>query len=524
MPDRAARFETAAELTSPGPGATLAIGMALAVLARVPELVKLPVVDQANFMLLARELWAGKVLYRDLFDVKPPMIYWLYAALGAGGAPSYLTVVGADLALTAVTLALLHAVLARWMSSAAHRDAVLWLGLVMSCSWFSSDLGVLQPETVVNVLVALVFWLARDGRPSGWLVGLLALAAGLTKILPAAVLLGVAVAATVPGRRAGVIGRVTITCAAGVIAFLVQLHAVGALPDFREAMAYAAFQRGILVMAAHNARAVAPAWALPAVLAIPALALRRNERAWLPLVVWLGMGLGQVVVQGKFYSYHFLALIPPLALLAGWGAHEVAVRLGERAGPRFVAACVLAQLGLAVNSHLDYNSLAFARLWGHLSEEKFEHVTEPTWEINALTLREAAAVIEKRTQPHDAVFTFGIVPQLYLLSGRALWGPYVFHYGLLAETVVSSGFGDLAKRQARFLEAFDVDPPKAVVVPDSQSPVPGVMQTARELTTFHGLNGRLLRDYDWIRVGTVRLGFRKRPVASENTRAPPWMR
>lgn len=485
----------------------LALAILAAVVVRLPELVKLPLVDQANFSLGARELWAGKVLYRDVFDVKPPLIYWVYAALGAGSAPSYARVVAADLGLVIALFCIAWGALAR-LEPGARRDALGMLGIGAAFAWFSTDLGVLQAETVCNVLIALAWFSGRDGRPSGWLVGLCALGAGLAKILPAAAVLAVALAATERGARLRVAAQASAVMAVGVGAWLASLKASGALDAFREAMAYASFQRGITVMAAHNALVVWPVWALPGALAAAALALDRS-RARAPLGAWLAVAALQIALQQKYYAYHFIALMPPLSLLAGLGLHRLCEQAGEWAGLRITVVCVLAQAGLAVNSHLDYNSLAIARCTGNLAIAKYEDATEPTWEISTATLRALASELERHGKPDEAMFTFGIMPQLYLLSGRPLWGPYVFHYGLLAETSASRGFGDLEARQKRFLELFDRAPPRVVVVPDSQSPVPGAMEPARELGTFRALAERLERDYEWTRVASVRMGFRR---------------
>src|SRR5207237_845662 len=77
------------------------------VLLRLPELVKPLAVDQANFEVAARELSRGKVLYRDVFDVKPPLVFRVYQAVQLVGGSGASAVAVADALAVLVTFALL---------------------------------------------------------------------------------------------------------------------------------------------------------------------------------------------------------------------------------------------------------------------------------------------------------------------------------------------------------------------------------------------------------------------------------
>ena len=44
--------------------------------------------DEATYCVVAREMLHGRVLYRDVVDHKPPLIYLTYAATQALGGPA----------------------------------------------------------------------------------------------------------------------------------------------------------------------------------------------------------------------------------------------------------------------------------------------------------------------------------------------------------------------------------------------------------------------------------------------------
>src|SRR5581483_8848989 len=162
----------------------------------------------------AREMESGKVLYRDLFDVKPPGIFWTYRAVRAVVGGSYRAVVAADLALTVLTLALLWAAYRREVPD-GPLAAGLWLaGTGFAFMYFAGNLGVLQCETLANALTAGALYLTLARGSSGAGVGVLAGLGVLVKYFPGPVILAVAVVHVPAERRAGFLARACVAAAA----------------------------------------------------------------------------------------------------------------------------------------------------------------------------------------------------------------------------------------------------------------------------------------------------------------------
>ena len=59
----------------------LALALALAAARSLPNLSYPLGRDQATYAVVGRGLLRGARLYRDIWDVKPPAIFWTYAAI-----------------------------------------------------------------------------------------------------------------------------------------------------------------------------------------------------------------------------------------------------------------------------------------------------------------------------------------------------------------------------------------------------------------------------------------------------------
>jgi len=127
---------------------------------------EVPGVDQSLFVAYGRWLGRGLVLYRDLWDSKPPGLFWAYAiaerVMGTGPAPRLLDAAAA-VASAVLAYLLLRSVLRDAASSAARRAPVSsavapWVGAFMT-AFLPADpcFGLLrtaaQPEVLSTPLV-----------------------------------------------------------------------------------------------------------------------------------------------------------------------------------------------------------------------------------------------------------------------------------------------------------------------------------------------------------------------------------
>ncbi len=319
--------------------------------------------DQALYLLYGRGLTHGAVLYRDLWDVKQPGIFWFYGLAAKLFGPSE---IGIHLAVVLWWLA--GGLLAQraWRSRLDHRAARTAVPLLTAGVLLATvrpiDLG--QVEHLVGLPILAAWWLVQHpdpGTPQGR--GRLAGAGAATAV----VILFKHLYVAVPG------------------AFLVlALVRLARRTDTRTALRAAAWWIGGLAMvvapfvaqvvatgqtdrvwwtftrAAGQTRALDPpplsrlvrSTARAAVMTLPLLVLAAlgRRRAWRPearngtvdMLVWIVAG-GAALAGQLWWPYQQLLVFVPLGLLAAHGVDELAHRwrdAGTRRSGRVIAVVV----------------------------------------------------------------------------------------------------------------------------------------------------------------------------------------
>ena len=149
---------------------------------------------------------------------------------------------------------------------------------------------------------------------------------------------------------------------------------------------------------------------------------KAGRMRWL-LPTWALVIMASVWVQGKYYTYHWLPVLPPLALLAGHGLSAIG-RLLHRACPRPAAralsalglAAVLALLGAAYWKSL---RLPISTLLGRTPRSALLARWDRYGDFSLSADRDVAAYLRSHTEPADTVFVWGFEPLIYFLADRA---------------------------------------------------------------------------------------------------------
>ncbi len=428
--------------------AVFAVGLAL----RLPTFLR-PLLsdDEAIYATTADALQRGDLLYRDVVDHKPPLIYHLYR-LGFSLCGGYDTQGAHALVILAVLLtgALLRAIRRGEGSACRPGEAIVAAGLflVFSTTWHDYDALAANCELFLLLPQALAAWiLLRDLRAPapgvrGWalhlvvgaLIGTSALLKyqGLT-FLGASIgmlLWWTALGLAPRGSRFWAASRAACQvggAAAPLALYLLSCRAAGnaeaALYWLRFNFSYvgagltgaAALARGLrrtvlvggaalVPYALGLAGAVAVARDVARVLRRPAGSARAEAEAPAPAAVlallWLVSSAVALSAGGRFFGHYFHLVLPPLCLLAAPGF----LRLwnGRRLNRLVLAAlCALPAL-------LFFALATFARpLTARLDEG------EPPYD-------EVAAAIDRLTTPDERIFVWGNSPQLYVLSRRPM--------------------------------------------------------------------------------------------------------
>lgn len=500
--------------------------------------------DQAIYALVAREVLAGHMPYRDVFDFKPPGIFYVYVlaralvsttALG----PRVLEV----LALLASTLGMV------WLARVHFKNAkVGWLAGALSAAlqlqldfWHTA-----QPETfggtltILGLVTATQAMRARNASQSNWSearwwlsCGVSFGLAGLMKPHLAASALVVATwgAFMRHASRAGDDKRLRSTLVpllpmlAGVALPLlatVSWFAVrGALPDlyrvlFVFAPEYTRFgwidQRATALLY-HGIDDCLFEFSSTLIMGMVLLIGWRVSRQALPFVLAVAalivLHIAGVVLQAKFFEYHWGATFPLTALLAAQGWYRT-FQAAQQRGLAAVLACLLLFSGVAVlnapmtNDGPPLLQRAYERYRALLRGEldlptRARFASESGLDLQANS--QVAAYIRAHTPPGAPIYVWGFECNIYDLADRPIASRYIYN---LPQRAVWS------KRalQTALMHDLSARPPRAIVVAHRDQIVgligDDTTDSAGVLDTFTSLRALIAAHYQLAtRIGTL---------------------
>jgi hypothetical protein len=396
--------------------------------------------DEATYCVVAREMLAGRVLYRDVVDHKPPLIYVTYAATQAIGGPAGgMRLIHLCTALVVFATALLLGAVARRLPPAvddpgdSRSSWAALLYVVFSTTLFDFDAQAANCELYMmlplSASVLLYLDAARAARPRNSDYARLVAAGALVAVamlykyqaaiqLPLYALhwawsrrrrLGAALAglAALAGGAAVVLGA--------AVAILARTQALSAAWFwFRFNFAYmkaglrpAELARRAAVRVSYGVLPALFIWALAGKSAVAALRRRAAtddpHRLDLFACGWLAASALAVTAGGRFFGHYFHQLTAPLAALAAPEAARLwRSRRGLVAAAIGVPAAVFLMLGL-----------------GHA--RMMAAAGEPDPDYPAM-----AAAIAAASAPGDPLVVWGNAPVLYFEARRPLGSRFMF--------------------------------------------------------------------------------------------------
>jgi len=453
----------------------LLVALVVLALGRLPSFSEPLSQDQALFTLGAKMLDEGALPYRDFFDHKPPVVFFAYLPLwwvwGADGAGVALV----DLLLHMVQALLLWSCLRMLAGLRAAEGAVFCFVLLVLSPVWSHGIRLCQVEVAAATAALAMAALAAGGSATtGRTVGAGFLAGCMvsTKFAPVVFALPALMLLDGPALRSPrVWGLAGLGFAGAVVPWLAWLAAVGVWDDFVAAVVD--FNR---VYGGLHVNDVGPSlahvgWALvPVAVLATAVVVSPAKRARRCGLVWLATAVVVLVVQGKWFYYHFLVLVVPLAWLGGlgWGAlvdgfggWPERFRTRVRLLGAVAAACHLLLLG--IRGHAFHENWLRNRLWRGDFAAFAEGVAVTTNRTLLETVLVAGAV-RQFAAPGRSVMVWGMNPLLYLLADRPPYTRFVLHNWLLANVPPFDAWGDGAERRRQFLQRMAEDPPACFVV------------------------------------------------------------
>ena len=374
-------------------------------------------IDEAHWTLIGKVIRQGGLPYRDIADHKPPLLFFLYALLGAPGGGRLQVTHALMLPWIAGTALLCGATTRRLTCSAAAGTASALAYLLLCCSNLHTASSELLADLPVAAALAVLPLRAPDrgwrALPAGLLLGLAVLVRPQAGIGLCAALFCLLLLRRGAGARLGAL----LLCMVG---FLVPLAVtvwafarcgeLSSLFDWtvRRNLGYPPPAGWIFVFLIYTATYGLPLlWALllggPSLskAARDLLARRRPDE----LVVLGGALLGLAclgVAQGRrFYAHYYVQLALPLALLAGPALASLASGRERRRRQLLVVAGLLAGL----------SALAFAAVgWVRGALSNF-----PSQDPRAASV---VAFLRSPAAPPGRLLLWGDYSHIYLDAGR----------------------------------------------------------------------------------------------------------
>lgn len=440
--------------------------------------------DQGIFATFGDILVHGGAPYVDAWDTKgplPPVTYALSQALFGRGMWGIRVI-------DALAMLVAAASLAAGVGRIASREAAVWASAAMLL--YITRLGhteLAQPDGWVGYLATATFipLMRADGTPipPGRLVLAGACIGLATLVKPFYAILGLVPLVALEGRRPDVVRSIVPGAALVILGASIPLVAAagwllarGALAEFVDVYvrysttAYAELGRVDLGARYRGLMAFVGGWpgnaaAFPFVIA-GALALVRNQgRAGRVACAWLLLMVFGVALQGRFFLYHWLPVIPPAVLCAAFALHELGRGAPEESRPpvpRLLGAVALVLVFMPViETPMRSVREGAAYLARRRSTDGYLGGFPGSRALDApLANVEAARYLQARTASHERVLVWGWNSSIYFLSDRRPASRYFFSMPLVAAP--NSRFATRYRRV--FLDDLRASAPAYIVV------------------------------------------------------------
>jgi hypothetical protein len=416
--------------------------------------------DQAMFMIVGKGLLKGLFPYKDIWDIKPPVVYFIYAMTIRTFGDAFISIRIFDIIytlFTALAITWFGGKLFTWR--AGFYGALCYLLMYLSQGYW--ELAQAESFKGLPYLISIILFIKSLESDRSWL----ALPAGLS--LSIAVFLKYTSLALLPGflviclvlkpwnaKKSAATGLVFLVgLGAGISLFLAHIALNGAFQDFlmmnfKFVFPYSGLddQAGFLKHGfSHFIWTIAtgslnfiyqvsknfikPNFLLcaPCVMAIY-YAIWRKEKAILIPLAFAVLSIIEVVVQGKLWPYHWITAFVFLAVLGGFGFEMLHISLEGKLGK--IQANLLTYLLImlmALNSSLIFTRLTEGlNLWklatGKISRRGYisSLCAKPDEGFCYNDFERVAQYVSRKSEPEETLYLWGTEVIIYFLADRPL--------------------------------------------------------------------------------------------------------
>jgi|GEM_PF-1410050 len=245
-------------------------------------------------------------------------------------------------------------------------------------------------------------------------------------------------------------------------------------------------------------------WRFLATLAIVAFIANRRDRNRRQTLVYIfgALLLFQLVLQMKYFTYHWIPLLIPAALLASQGAsYLVGQSDNYKPARKYIAGVVLVLVALFLGNLVPeakrYKREVLYDL-GMISERDF---LSPygRWgggDMCPLASKVVGSYIKENTSPEVPVLVFGLEPGLYITAGRFAPTRFAYDQPLVTGPGDSESFRSYrAKLREEFLADLSDNPPVYIIVIENDETSIEPRDSYNQMKEFAAFHEIINRDY-----------------------------
>lgn len=420
--------------------------------------------DQGEFATIGRGILEGTPPYTGLWNPKPPAVFYTYALAMQVMGTSVMALRLIDLLLLPVMCAALYAIGVR----IASRAVGLWAALLYGVFYFTETFwtltqndGIAAVPMTLAVLCTLLTLNTADTRQAilfAFLSGALCALALWFKYPFISFVIAVVVGYLLL-RRVLAWGEVAGFVAGGLlvglggIGYMASIGALAALVESANVTAgYTAqgYDLGVFWADLRNYAGFRwRHWHVLWVLAVLWPLLHRQKTAdspefhvthgkgWRIIGLWLIGSIVAMLMQAKGYDYHWLPMLPPLALFAAASLDQLVRHTQTRFGlsPGLPTGKLIVLLPAALLLML-LASQTWGRSFLYLSNQESRQAYYARFQGGEFIADESLQVaeyLEARLPAGESLFIWGFRPEIYYMSGLRPAARFIFQFPLVAE-------------------------------------------------------------------------------------------
>ncbi len=437
--------------------------------------------DQGVFSYIGQRLFDGSRLYVDLWDVKSPLIYWLYGLALEASSSHFIGVRIMDMVFAATSAYLVYLLAMNLRIIRGQRAGVVAGVLYLAWYYFPNDYRVIANcESYMTPFLLLgMLLIVKANSVQGnkmrtklwvlWFWGGAALGMTVLFKTTGAVFIGPAVIAAylIPSNHS-VRDRLLLVCAVGLGLVLplllgwVYLVRTGAMEDwlflnltYLPSYTGVSHAHGVLTELSkvlymiRDLISIYPAMVIGVAL-FGAVAVKRafntdaegfrtGRSQYMSLYMVLAFGIiyaSIIAVQGKYLHYHFLPLLGPFAVVVAIVALDVIENFRMAAWSKTIALLALG-IGLAHSWKLPqrYFSLGKMLMDSEYNEQYCKELSTGNFPCDVS--HRIGAYLRSESEPGDKLFIWSFEPEIYFLSGLEPSSRFLFNTPFLAGEVAS---------------------------------------------------------------------------------------